>query len=118
MTFLDEAGRTRWLLDQLRAAVARLASSADDQLAYVRQLGSSPSVDELALEFDDFARAVLAQPRLLTDEQRMAVENLDRQLDAMSGADRAALWTEAALGSAEEWHEVRRRAARAWSLLR
>ncbi len=117
MTVLDEAGQARWLLEQLGEAIARLASPPEQQLAYLRRLDAGESADELALEFDDVAGAALSRPRLLTDEQRDAVRHLDRQLEAMSGTDKARLWATAAIGSAEEWTEVRRRAKRALSVL-
>jgi hypothetical protein len=110
MSALDDAARRRWLLEKLREAVARLASPAEEQMAYLRRLGSRGSADELALELDDAARSALSQEALVAPRLRVHIRELDQQLEAMSGADKADLWTDTALQSAEEWEEIRRRA--------
>jgi hypothetical protein len=46
-----------WSDEDLKASVARLAEPADRRLEWLRGRGLFPSLDELALEFDDeFAR--------------------------------------------------------------
>ena len=41
----------------LREALEHLAADAEAQAAYLRKLGTWPSLDQLALEFDDVAEA-------------------------------------------------------------
>ena len=47
-----------WSDEDLKVCVERLAAPAERQLAWVRNLGSFPSLDELALDFDDEFRRV------------------------------------------------------------
>lgn len=98
--------------DHLLESVKRLAAAPDEQTAYVRQLGSYPSLDELALEFDDALRA--PQPGDRPQDWVDAVGQLDAKLSAMSGQAKAALWRAEALTSTE-WAEVRALAQQALS---
>ena len=93
----------------LREALERLAADAETQAAYLRKRGTWPSLDELALELDDVAEAseAWASPAL-----RDRVRALSRQLDQMSGEQKARHWQPEALHDAE-WAEVRRLAAEA-----
>ncbi len=83
--------------------------NADDQMAYLAQIGGA-HIDELALEHYDVA--LMAGGKLRQGEiskiQHDKILELDALLDRMSGAENAALWTEDALRHAEEWNEVRR----------
>jgi len=106
---------------ELYHALRRLADPASDQIDYLRQLdqdlpkGLLPSIDEIALEFDDvvfLARAFLERGDI-TPEKAEAIYAVDRKLSAMSGADHADLWTPEALESSDAWADVRRLAARA-----
>ena len=99
------------VMDDLQAAVTRLAAPAARQLDYLADLGVLPSVDELALEFDDRFVLVpeLEAARLLTAEQVEALRRIDRLLVAMSQQpDR---WTATALAEHPDWAELRRLAA-------
>ncbi len=99
------------ILEQLRASLRNLASPAAEQL---KALGSNDEgpVDELALEFDDVARAV-AESGWLTAEGAEAVGRLNRHLTKMSGPTNAHLWTRDALHDAPEWDETRKLARQA-----
>ena len=90
-------------------ALKNLAADAEAQEHYLRQLGSWPSLDELALELDDAARASQAEAPPTLRERVLAV---DRKLDEMSGEANASLWEPAALHRSE-WAEVRRLATEA-----
>lgn len=92
-------------------AVERLAAAPDSQEAYLRQLGSYPSLDELALEFDD---AFVPVRSMLDDSTSWAVElrRLDAKLTSISGQHHAGLWFASAL-TGEEWNEVRALARKA-----
>lgn len=91
-------------LEHLISAVSRLARPAEAQTAYLQSLGPGDSADELALEFDDVRDAVLPS---LSAEQQTMIRALDVQLDAMSGAENAELWSHQALVTSEAWTRVR-----------
>lgn len=97
----------------LRNALEHLAADAETQARYVKQLGSWPSLDELALELDDVAKATesWASPML-----RERVRELSSTLDQMSGEANAHLWKPEALHT-REWAEVRALASRALAAL-
>ena len=96
-TSQNDAGSQQALLEQLIAALSRLARTAEGQIAYLEVLGSEQSADELALEFDDVAEASLAARGLLSKGQQILLGDLDRQLDEISGSEHADLWTQRAL---------------------
>jgi hypothetical protein len=97
----------------LREALERLAADPEAQARYLRQLGSWPSLDELALELDDVAVASgsWASPAL-----RGLVRLLSTKLDEMSGEANARLWQSEALHT-EEWAGVRALAAKALGVM-
>jgi hypothetical protein len=96
----------------LAEALARLAGDAQAQEQYLRALGTWPSLDELALEFDDVAEASEV-PAEAADPLR----RLSEKLNEMSGHANARLWEPGAL-SGPEWDEVRRLAADALAAFR
>jgi hypothetical protein len=100
------------LLVMLLKAVARLALPAEDQVAYLRRLGSWPSVDELALELDDVVELLgqFVASGWITEQDADAIRALDDLLGRMSGDQNEHLWTEHGLTTANEWEEVRKRA--------
>ena len=91
-----------WSPEALRAAVKRLAYPERDGLAYLRQSGSYPSLDELALTLDDELGRV--RTGLSADHPLL---RLDKQVSEMSGRENAALWDAEALNT-EAWIAVRR----------
>jgi hypothetical protein len=109
-TTRNGADPRQWLIEDLILALSRLARPADGQVAYLDTLGTDRSADELALELDDVVEAALAAPELLSETQRTLLRELDRQLGAMSGSDRAELWSHEALRTSPAWTEVRARA--------
>ena len=100
--------------EQLREALVRLGSSAKEQEAYLRQLGTAPSADELALEFSDALGVLQGQ---LDEPAFAAASRLDRYLEDMSGSEHAQLWTTDALYAAPEWTHVRQLAEEALRFL-
>lgn len=97
----------------------RLAASPDEQIRYLKNLGTYPLVDELALEFADVA-GVATQKREngeITDVQYQVIERLDAMLDQFSSSENSDLWTPEALRHAEEWHVVRQVANEALAVL-
>ena len=92
------------MIDQFCEALQRLASSAQEQEGFLRQLGTAPSADELALDFSD-ALGVVRES--LGEPARDAALRLDQYLGEISGGESAELWTVAALYSAPEWVRIR-----------
>ena len=95
-----------WREKQLLESVKSLAAPPDEQVAYLRQLGTFPSVDELALEFDNMFDAAGTDPLGGAREWQEAVRRLDLILRRMSGPENAHLWVVEALDG-PEWAEVR-----------
>src|SRR5215813_14772723 len=108
------------VVDELYQILERLASPPQAQIDYLRNLGVAPLADELALEFHDLYLLVpqLAAQRVLTHQQRKAVDTVSRKLDDMSTCQDESLWTEDALQSHPDWVEVRRLASIAAKALR
>lgn len=106
----NDADSEQALLEQLIVALSRLARPAEGQIAYLEALGAEQSADELALELDDVAEAVLSAPGLLSEEQRSLLRDLDRQLEQMSSSEQADLWSQRALKTSPAWDQVRARA--------
>lgn len=97
----------------LRQALEHLASDAEEQQRHLRELGTWPSLDELALELDDVKEpAERSESELLRERVRL----LGNKLDAMSGPDHVGLWRGDAL-TRPEWSEARRLAADALAAL-
>lgn len=93
-------------------AVKLLASEATVQLDSLGERGLAPSVNELAMEFDDIACArddMLAKGELNASEHR-AVAMLDAAFDKMTPAD-GAVWTPEAVKHDVRWADIRRLAA-------
>jgi hypothetical protein len=108
------------VVEELCQVLVRLASPSQAQIDYLQHLGVAPLADELALEFHDLYLLVpqLAAQRMLTHQQRKAVEAVSRKLDDMSICQEPSLWAEDALRSHPDWVEVRRLAAIAAKALR
>jgi hypothetical protein len=94
-------------------ALERLSASASEQIKYLRKLGVLPSIDELALEFDDAFVLLpeLVQKGYFTDHQANKIRLVDHHLSIMS--DKKQLWTIKALESHSDWAEIRRLATAA-----
>lgn len=93
----------------LRRTIGVLASPADAQVHYLQALGTAPSLDELALEFDDAfgpLRHVMDDVGL-SHTARERVADLDRVLTSMSDSGDVALWRLSALTD-PRWDHVRR----------
>lgn len=95
-------------LSTLTDAVRVLAAPASEQLDHLRRLGVLPSVDELALEFDDAfpPPPQLAASGFISPEAQGHLEALSHMLEKMSGYDPE--WETPALEDSPAWAEVRR----------
>ena len=104
---------------QLRQAIARLASNADEQHAYLESIFGSPNGrrdacaygnDELALEFSSIFDAAghMLQWAEITQDEIDAAKPLDAMLDELSGKHCKDFWQREALWTDPRWAKVRR----------
>lgn len=92
-------------LQELHWALQALAQPADVQLTLFPDFACK--TDELALDFDDWAPAVLQCPEIeLTEPQRTALQHIDEAFTKMN-AEGTPIWTDDALRSAPEWEQAR-----------
>ena len=105
---------------QIEKSLEILASSASDQQKYLTRKGFTKSVDELALDLDDFVGMLPAavQDGVFSEEQADAIRQVNHFTGSFSGEQNAALWHVDQLGSAWQWNEVRRLARLALQTLR
>ncbi|HYF02319.1 MAG TPA: hypothetical protein VEC36_03005 [Patescibacteria group bacterium] len=105
---------------RLKEALKNLAANSSEQKAYLEKLGTAPSADELALEFDDIylplkswieGGSVKLPPNLI-----LKLEEVDNLLEKMSGPQNAKLWDVKSLSS-NEWNHIRRIAGEALLLI-
>lgn len=68
--------------------------------------------DELALEFDESLRGFRETGLRLPDDASDAILALDRQLEAMSGAEHSDLWNQESLAHSSDWQMIRALAQR------
>ena len=92
----------------LLPVVERLSSPSERQAAYLEELGTAPSSDELDMEFDDVYQAAKSR---IEGRARELADELNGLLDSMSGEEKEHLWTVEALASEAEWERVREVAA-------
>jgi hypothetical protein len=103
---------SEWTVPLLRDALERIASSAPEQERNLREFGTWPSNDELALELDDIREAAVQH---LSNVVRGAVAALDAHFDAMSGPN--PVWDGPSLYTAPEWARARELAREALALM-
>ncbi|WP_116200558.1 hypothetical protein [Amycolatopsis circi] len=101
--------QVRSQLRSLVRAVERLAEPAASQVAYLRDLRTYPSADELALEFDAMRGFVpeLSESGLVTRSAVAMLDAIDEKLAEMSGGENEGLWHADALESSADWKIVR-----------
>ncbi|WP_134734065.1 hypothetical protein [Amycolatopsis nivea] len=98
--------------EQTRAlvrAVEHLAEPAAAQVAYLRELRTYPSADELALEFDAVRGFVpeLSESGLIASSVVAMLDAVDEKLAAMSGRENEDLWHADSLETSADWAIVR-----------
>ena len=96
---------------QADEALRRLASSAEVQIGWLREIGVGIA-DELALEFDYWSTVVLSLPEIYRPSQDTVdgLRHLNQLLDDISGP--TGLWSFEALSSSHEWMTIRSEAIR------
>lgn len=107
---MEEVRRLEWAFTFQHEAIERLAKPAKEQIAWLQEIDTYPSADELALEFDDWFRLAdqLVGARIISQEAFDAMKPIDALLDEMSGPK--PLWSPAALRDAPEWETIRQQA--------
>lgn len=90
---------------QLQRAVIALAQPADIQLSLFPDFVCK--ADELALDFEDGLYEMIGQEEQFSDEQRAAIDALDKLISSNSGERHASFWTEAAVREHPIWDEIR-----------
>jgi hypothetical protein len=92
-------------------AVARLSLPAEAQLAYLRDLGVLPSIDELALELHDYSVLLpqFIEYGWITSDEGVAIQALADELAHLGDAAGTAVWTEESLATSPAWEEIRAR---------
>lgn len=97
---------TAWTIVELRHSLQALAMPADVQLALYPDFVCKG--DELAIDFDNFYRAVRGNyPDEFSADQWATLEAIDRVLEEMSGAENAERWTDNAVRTSSDWSTVR-----------
>ena len=99
----EELYITAWKLRGILTTVARLALPAESQIAWLENNRTAPSLDELALEFDDFYRTapLLKKAKLLSDDVMARLDAIDAKLERMS--DNKTIWRIDSLANSPEW---------------
>ncbi len=115
-----------YFYQNLRDSVSNLAASAKTQSDYLTKIFTEMDGDaarfrpcnELAHELDDyFAGGVGAGASELSQQQILAIRQLDDYLRSMSGQQHVDFWERSALFSDPHWEEVRRLAQYALDLM-
>jgi hypothetical protein len=102
----SEADEREYLMRELKYSLQALALPAAVQLELYPD--GAAKADELALDFDHFQLCVRDNyGGDLSERQRRLLDRLDQELEEMSGAQNASLWTEEALRKAPEWEHIR-----------
>jgi hypothetical protein len=102
----------KWILEGLKSSLEAL--SHDGVAALELAPPGSCRPDELALKYDNFASAALANfANEFTSEQASILRRVNELLSDMSGPDNGSLWTEQAVCTHPRWREVRAEARRA-----
>jgi hypothetical protein len=97
------------LISTLLSSIEWLAANPENQREYLKNLGSFPSLDELALEFDDVYPAFKAQTAsqaIMPESILVKIENLDYALNLLSDSADKSVWDESSLDT-ENWVNIR-----------
>lgn len=111
---VTEPSLVRPLVSFVRS-IAVPALPADQQRQWLNSLGlpgTAGIADELALEFNDGIRLLpqFVEHGWIPSQAAARLGELDAVLEAMSGAENAALWQVPVLDTADEWADIRTRA--------
>jgi hypothetical protein len=92
---------------RLTTAVKNLSLSKNEQEEYLRRLGTYPSLDELALEFDDVYQLYIdGDVRQENPVLMWSLKELNDKLDSMSKTTNLTIWHADALDNSD-WSSIR-----------
>jgi hypothetical protein len=99
--------KTEWKDKMILHCIELLAANSDAQRSYLKQSGSYPCTDEIALEFDDAYRRFAAE----TDSEIpqsiiIKIDLLNSMLDRLSDSHDENIWNESSLETSH-WNEIR-----------
>jgi hypothetical protein len=102
---MEAQHRLIWLLEALQL----IAAEADIPLVLLK---NADVTDEIACAWEDAYLNIgqLSADGLLPPDVVSKLAALDRQMEAMSGPHQAELWTDEALQSDPQWHQLRSQA--------
>lgn len=86
-------------------AIEVLAYKSEKQIAFLKNLGTYPSLDELALQFDDGYLAFRNSADVVK-ELREKLEQIDAIFDHMSDSPDKSLWEASSLDR-DGWNDIR-----------
>ena len=83
--------------------IENLSQSSEDQIKYLKYSGTYPTVDELAIEFDD----VLVALKGRTNERLVEIESLNALLDDLNNKEDINIWKVKSIDT-PPWEEIRK----------
>jgi hypothetical protein len=105
---------------EIYKALQLISSSSKDQINYLRELGTYPSTDELALQFDDAFKVYLGnddkEQISVNDSLQEKLRNIALLFNQMSDSNDKSLWDVVSL-ERPEWIKVRTLAKEALQLM-
>jgi hypothetical protein len=96
-------------LNLLVRSLKILASNASQQKEYLRNLGTYPSTDEIAIEFDDAFKSFISyneDEKLEGTEFLLKINLINDKLDSFSSLEGSEIWYVDSLDK-ESWCEIR-----------
>jgi len=92
---------------ELVRVLVNLSNEENKQEAYLKAIGTFPSLDELGLEFDDIYLAVCEENTIgLTNNQKRSLKEVNEALLKISGDLHKEEWMSVSLGNAS-WAQIR-----------
>ena len=91
--------------NQLQRAVVALAQPADIQLSLFPDFVCKAG--ELARDFEDGLYEMVGHEGEFSDQQRAAIDALDKLISSKSGERHASFWTDTAVREHPIWEEIR-----------
>jgi hypothetical protein len=101
-------------IERIKWPLTLLAMTSDEQLQYIKELGTYPLIDELALEFDDVYRLFefieeTDEFELLPSQALSGLKEIDLALDKLSDPEELFSWYEDGLLD-PRWDAIRSQA--------
>ena len=90
-------------ISEILKTIENLSLSSEAQIKYLKNLGTYPSVDELAIEFDD--AFVTLKGRI--NEKLEEIESLNSLLDELNNKGDTDIWNVKSLDT-PPWEEIRK----------